>query len=352
MPVPILMYHVISKAPVGVANAELWVGEDVFAEQMRALHAAGYEAITLQQAWDGWERGGPLPRKPIVLSFDDGYLSHYTHAKPVLHELGWPGVLYLTIKAIGPGGLTEHQLRSLIKAGWELDSHTLSHPDLTTLDDATLARELSHSRRELQRRFGVARELLRLPRGPLRRPCPGGHGGRWVHGRDHGRGGDRVAARRPVCPPPRPRERVRHGRFPPHTPRRRRRLIQRPPEPREGLGGKRRSESQRRRFLRPLLRPHRARCNGEQLGPDHLRQVLVSVLPSLRSAEAVVRPDLEAQRVRADRSTRRCATASRECRSLAPDGAERSGVAAKLRPASSDRVRRCSRRARTCCLSP
>ena len=141
MPVPILMYHVISKAPVGVANAELWVGEDVFAEQMRALHAAGYEAITLQQAWEGWERGGPLPRKPIVLSFDDGYLSHYTHAKPVLRELRWPGVLYLTIKAIGPGGLTEHQLRSLIKAGWELDSHTLSHPDLTTLDDATLARD-------------------------------------------------------------------------------------------------------------------------------------------------------------------------------------------------------------------
>ena len=165
MPVPILMYHVISKAPVGVANAELWVGEDVFAEQMRALHAAGYEAITLQQAWDGWERGGPLPRKPIVLSFDDGYLSHYTHAKPVLHELGWPGVLYLTIKAIGPGGLSERQLHSLIKAGWELDSHTLSHPDLTTLDDATLARELSHSRRELQRRFGVAANFFAYPAG-------------------------------------------------------------------------------------------------------------------------------------------------------------------------------------------
>jgi len=165
MRVPILMYHVISKAPVGVANAELWVDEDVFAEQMRALHAAGYEAITLQQAWDGWERGGPLPRKPIVLSFDDGYLSHYTHAKPVLRELGWPGVLYLTIKAIGPGGLTERQLRSLIKAGWELDSHTLSHPDLTTLDDATLARELSHSRRELQRRFGVPANFFAYPAG-------------------------------------------------------------------------------------------------------------------------------------------------------------------------------------------
>src|SRR6478752_3003290 len=98
--VPILMYHVISAAPEGVANAELWVDKDVFAEEMHALHAAGYTAVTLQQAWDGWKHGGPMPRKPIMITFDDGYLSHYTHAKPVLRALGWPGVLFLTTKAI------------------------------------------------------------------------------------------------------------------------------------------------------------------------------------------------------------------------------------------------------------
>lgn len=165
MPVPILMYHVISKAPAGVANAELWVDKDVFADEMRALHAAGYTAVTLQQAWDGWKHGGPLPRKPIVLTFDDGYLSHYTHAKPVLNKLGWPGVLYLTTRNIGPDGLTQRQIRSLIKAGWEIDSHTQTHPDLTTLDDATLARELEASRRELQKRFDVPVNFFAYPAG-------------------------------------------------------------------------------------------------------------------------------------------------------------------------------------------
>ena len=163
--VPILMYHVITKAPAGVANPELWVDKDVFAEEMRALHAAGYTAVTLRQAWDGWQDGGPLPRKPIVVTFDDGYLSHYTHAKPVLRALGWPGVLFLTTKAIGRDGLSERQLRSLIKAGWEIDSHTLTHPDLTTLDDAALAHELSGSRRELQRRLGVAADFFAYPAG-------------------------------------------------------------------------------------------------------------------------------------------------------------------------------------------
>jgi peptidoglycan/xylan/chitin deacetylase (PgdA/CDA1 family) len=163
--VPILMYHVISKAPPGVANAQLWVDKDVFASEMRALAAAGYTAVTLQQAWDGWTHGGPLPRKPIVISFDDGYLSHYTHAKPVLRELGWPGVLFLTTHSIGPGGLTEHQIRSLMRAGWEIDSHTLSHPDLTALDPASLARELADSRRQLQRRFGVDADFFAYPAG-------------------------------------------------------------------------------------------------------------------------------------------------------------------------------------------
>jgi peptidoglycan/xylan/chitin deacetylase (PgdA/CDA1 family) len=165
MAVPILMYHVVSKAPPGVPNAELWVDKDVFAREVRALAAAGYTAVTLQQAWDGWRHGGPLPRKPVVLSFDDGYLSHYTHARPVLRKLGWPGVLFLTTKSIGPGGLTEHQIRSLMKAGWEIDSHTLTHPDLTALDDAALARELSGSRRELQRRFGVDANFFAYPSG-------------------------------------------------------------------------------------------------------------------------------------------------------------------------------------------
>jgi peptidoglycan/xylan/chitin deacetylase (PgdA/CDA1 family) len=132
---------------------------------MRALRAAKFQAVTLQQVYDAWKHGGPLPKHPIVVSFDDGYLSHYTHAKPVLRALGWPGVLNLQLDVIGPGGLTSKQVRSLIAAGWEVDSHTLTHPDLTTLDDASLKRELVDSRRELRKRFGVRADFLAYPAG-------------------------------------------------------------------------------------------------------------------------------------------------------------------------------------------
>jgi peptidoglycan/xylan/chitin deacetylase (PgdA/CDA1 family) len=152
--IPILMYHVVSAPPAGAANAELWVAQDRFADEMHALRHAGYWAISLRQAFDAWQHGGPLPKHPVVVSFDDGYLSQYTHARPVLKKLGWPGVLNLELRNLGSKGITEHQVRALMADGWELDSHTLTHPDLTTVGDAQLRRELAGSRREIRRRFG------------------------------------------------------------------------------------------------------------------------------------------------------------------------------------------------------
>jgi len=155
MHIPILMYHVVSAPPSGTPNAELWVGQDRFASEMRALRKAGYWGITLRQAFDAWQHGGPLPKHPVVVSFDDGYLSQYTHARPVLKRLGWPGVLNLELRNLGAKGITEHQVRGLMADGWEVDSHTLTHPDLTTVSDAQLQRELAGSRRALRRRFGT-----------------------------------------------------------------------------------------------------------------------------------------------------------------------------------------------------
>jgi peptidoglycan/xylan/chitin deacetylase (PgdA/CDA1 family) len=166
MHIPILMYHVVSAPPAGTVNAELWVAGSRFASEMRALRKAGYWAITLRQAFDAWQHGGPLPRHPVVVSFDDGYLSQYTHARPVLAKLGWPGVLNLELRNLGAKGITEHEVRGLMADGWEIDSHTLTHPDLTTVGDARLRQELVGSRRELRRRFGSrAAEFFCYPAG-------------------------------------------------------------------------------------------------------------------------------------------------------------------------------------------
>ncbi len=159
------MYHVVTAAPAGTAYPELWTPRETFRATIALLKREGYRGVTLGQVWSAWHGGRGLPAKPIVVSFDDGYLSQYTHAKPTLRAAGWPGVLNLEGKNIGPGGLTGHQVRSMIAAGWEIDSHTLTHPDLTTVGDVQLRAQLVYSRRLLRRAFGVAVDFFCYPAG-------------------------------------------------------------------------------------------------------------------------------------------------------------------------------------------
>lgn len=164
-PVAILMYHVINTAPAGAPYAELWVPAETFAQQMHALRDRGFHAVTLGQVWDYWQKGVALPRKPVVLSFDDGYLSDYTKAMPTLKAMHWPGVLNLVLHNLGPGGLSRHMVGALIAAGWEIDSHTVNHLDLTTLDAAALRHELVDSRARIHRLFGVPVRFFCYPAG-------------------------------------------------------------------------------------------------------------------------------------------------------------------------------------------
>jgi peptidoglycan/xylan/chitin deacetylase (PgdA/CDA1 family) len=165
-PVPILMYHVIADPPPGAPYPDLFVRPSDFARQMRWLAHNGYEAVTLRAVWEHWHRGARLPKRPIVLSFDDGYRSVAHAALPAMRELGWPGVLNLTVKNLQVrGGLSARQVRRLIAAGWEIGAHTLTHPDLTSIGDRQLEREVAGSRRELRRRFDVPVDFFCYPAG-------------------------------------------------------------------------------------------------------------------------------------------------------------------------------------------
>lgn len=153
-PVPILGYHAIQRPVAGSDDPQQFVPQDDFVEQMKWLDENGYEAVTLDQVEDAWFKGGELPPKPVVLTFDDGYLSQYVAAFPALEHFRWPGVLNLVAEG---ADLPDADVRKMLDADvpWELASHTTTHPDLTTLDSAGLRREVAGSRRILQDRFGV-----------------------------------------------------------------------------------------------------------------------------------------------------------------------------------------------------
>ncbi len=101
-----------------------------------------------------------------MISFDDGYRSQYTNAFPVLRALRWPAVLNLDVSNLGrTWGLSTSKVRAMIQAGWEVDAHSLTHPDLRALSDAALRREVAGSRREIRRRFGLPVDFFCYPSG-------------------------------------------------------------------------------------------------------------------------------------------------------------------------------------------
>jgi peptidoglycan/xylan/chitin deacetylase (PgdA/CDA1 family) len=153
-PVPVLMYHEVRSPPPGSRYPTLFVRRTTFARQMGWLARRGYRAVTIDRLRRAWAGRASMPRRPVVLTFDDGYRSVYRNAVPLLKRLHWPGVLYLELgNTRTPDGATRPQIVRMIRDDWEIGSHTISHPDLTTLGAKRLREETAGARDLIRRWF-------------------------------------------------------------------------------------------------------------------------------------------------------------------------------------------------------
>ena len=165
-PVPILMYHVLAPPLPNAPYPDLYVRPADFRAQVAWLAGHGYHAVTLRQVYDYWRGAHALPRKPVVLTFDDGYHSDFTVALPTLRARRWPGVLNLEVRNLRPvWGTRPEMVRKLIAAGWEIDAHTMTHPDLTTVDPAQLRYQVAGSRAAIRRMFHQPVDFFCYPSG-------------------------------------------------------------------------------------------------------------------------------------------------------------------------------------------
>lgn len=162
--IPILEYHVIAIAPPTAPFPQLWVPPREFAAEMQYLASHGYHVIGLQQAYDYWH-GGDLPARPIVVSFDDGYRSQYRSAMPILARHRWAGVLNLVVHNLRSHELGRRRVRTMIARDWEVDSHSLAHPDLTALGSDALRAQVGGSRTILRRALHISVNFFCYPSG-------------------------------------------------------------------------------------------------------------------------------------------------------------------------------------------
>jgi peptidoglycan/xylan/chitin deacetylase (PgdA/CDA1 family) len=179
--IPVLMYH-----RVGIVNnsweARYAIRPADFAAHMAALARKGYRAVTADALVEWLDGGPPLPSGAFVLTFDDGFRGVREHALPVLEKLGWPCTVFLVSDLIGatdvwtqaenPAGVTyplldEDEIRDMLQRNVSFHSHTRSHADLPTLDDAQLADQLASPRCTLSQRVGHDVPYIAYPFGHL-----------------------------------------------------------------------------------------------------------------------------------------------------------------------------------------
>lgn len=171
--VPILMYHRIADVP-GDRNA---MPPEKFRSQMAYLAKSGFTAITMQMLYDFYTAGKPLPPKPILLTFDDGYQDNFSEALPILREYNLRGVVFPIANWIGRENKWENfnkastwtmdftELTAWLDNGMDIASHTAEHPFLTTCTITALQTELAESKRILENNLAHPIEFLCYPYG-------------------------------------------------------------------------------------------------------------------------------------------------------------------------------------------
>lgn len=144
--VPVLMYHSVGDEP----DNEAVISPKLFAEHMRFLHQEGYQPISLEELYGYLTEKKPLPLKPVVLTFDDGYRDTYETVLPVLKKYGFKSTMFIPVAEIGRN-LTLKELQEMKAAGMEIASHSLTHRDLSAMSPAQQAEEIARSKQELDR---------------------------------------------------------------------------------------------------------------------------------------------------------------------------------------------------------
>jgi len=166
--VPVLCYHQI-RTPTGADSAsdrQYIVRPSVLDKQLQALADAGYTPVSGEEYVAHMARGAKLPRKPILLTFDDASGGQFTKALPILKKHHFKATFFVMTVVLGkPGWMTKGQVKALDRAGMTIGAHTYDHkavPEYTSDDFET---QLTEPGRELRKIVGHKVELFAYPFG-------------------------------------------------------------------------------------------------------------------------------------------------------------------------------------------
>jgi len=169
----ILTYHSISDG-----HSPLEISPALFVEQMEWLKANA-RVVPLADLCGMLFAGDSFPPRTVILTFDDGFRNFYSAAAPVLARFGFPATVFLPTSFLGrtnawPGQpswvapqplMDWAQIRELAEQGIAFGSHSVTHPDLTSLANAELKQELEKSKQEIESQTSRHADFFCFPYG-------------------------------------------------------------------------------------------------------------------------------------------------------------------------------------------
>lgn len=167
--VPILMYHHIrvNPRPSDPIWAALNVSPDQLEQQLYYLNSHGFRSITLDELTQSLQSKIPLPTKPIVLTFDDGYRNFYTTAFPLLKKYDIKAVQFVITQVVDNAQyLTWDEIKEMDRSGLiQFGAHTQHHLNLPDFDNAIIAQEIRGSKTDLESHLGKPISWFAYPYG-------------------------------------------------------------------------------------------------------------------------------------------------------------------------------------------
>lgn len=166
--VPILYYHYIGNNPnpADTARDSLSITPDLFEKQMNYLESNGFNTISLDTLYAAL-KGGLLPPKPVVLTFDDGYVDFYVNAFPILERHHIHATSFIPTSLIGGGYyMSWNQIKEIQGSGLiSFEAHSLTHPNLVSLSPGVAKNQITESRKVLESEIGVPVNFFAYPYG-------------------------------------------------------------------------------------------------------------------------------------------------------------------------------------------
>lgn len=164
----VLMYHNVDFPPSSAKLKSLYITPPQFKRQLLFLRLAGYRSAFLDS----------LPERSVILTFDDAYKDFLDNALPLLEEFGFKAYVFVPAAMVGKYNewdwrklnvkkelMSWEDLRFIVSKGHRVGSHSLSHPDLTKLQEKDLWREVHHSKLLLEDKLGVSVDTFCYPYG-------------------------------------------------------------------------------------------------------------------------------------------------------------------------------------------